>query len=172
MPLDEGTPRDNLENKDALYDYLGAISAFAQKGVVGSMAGTAMRAFFTKPASQDKQVTEGLSKIGLTADDLWEEGGNKMKTVSDQIEIIQNAMGDMPAVDQIETWGKIVGPKMGQQMMKLDADDVKQSSKKIQEQESGSELTNKTMQNYSSDLEQMNQQAQVVWRNFGAQGCG
>src|SRR5574344_1970654 len=159
----------NLENKDALYDYLGAISAFSQKGVTGSVAGTAMRAFFTKPASQDSQVTEGLKNIGLTPDALWEDGGQKMKTVSEQISIIEGAMSKMPAMDQIETWGKIVGPKMGQQMMKLTSADVKESAADIKQQQSGSELSNKTMQNYSSSVDQLGQQAQVVWRNFGAQ---
>ena len=63
----------NLDNKDKLEDLMGTVAAFAQKGVKGSMAGTALRAFFTKPASQDASVTEGLSMIGLGPEALWED---------------------------------------------------------------------------------------------------
>ena len=61
----------NIENEDALYDYLGTVSAFARKGVSGSMAGTALRAFFTKPASQDESVKGAFETLGLSANDLW-----------------------------------------------------------------------------------------------------
>ena len=43
----------NLNNEEGLKDLLGTIGAFSQKGVIGSIAGTALRAFITKPASQD-----------------------------------------------------------------------------------------------------------------------
>ncbi|MBR1611470.1 MAG: phage tail tape measure protein, partial [Methanobrevibacter sp.] len=65
----------NLDDKAKLEDLMGTIAAFAQKGVSGSMAGTALRAFFTKPASQDNSVTEGLGMIGLSPYQLWENGG-------------------------------------------------------------------------------------------------
>ena len=113
----------NLDNKDKLEDLMGTIAAFAQKGVKGSMSGTALRAFFTKPASQDTSVVDALGSIGLSPEDLWEDGGNSMKKVSEQISIIKRRMDalHLSTMDQVELWGKIVGPKMGQQMMKLDA---------------------------------------------------
>ena len=92
------------------------------------MAGTALRAFFTKPASQDESVTDGLSMIGhlsYNQKTLWEDGGNSMKKVSDQIGVIK---GRMDALNpkyygtKLRLGGKIVGPKMGQQMMKLEAE--------------------------------------------------
>ena len=51
------------EGKKKLEDYMGTVAAFAQKGVKGSMTGTALRAFFTKPASQDDMVTNALSEL-------------------------------------------------------------------------------------------------------------
>lgn len=159
----------NIQNDDALYDYLGAISAFAQKGVKGSMAGTAMRAFFTKPASQDTSVVEAFNKLKMKPSDLWEEGGNAMRPVSEQIEIIHRQMEklNMSTLDQIELWGKIVGPKMGQQMMKLNADTIKQTSREIRQTASATELANMTMDNFLSDISTLEQQAQRSWRGYG-----
>lgn len=159
----------NIQNDDALYDYLGAISAFAQKGVKGSMAGTAMRAFFTKPASQDTSVVEALGKLDMKASDLWEPGGNAMRPVSEQIELIHKQMDKlhMSTLDQIELWGKIVGPKMGQQMMKLDESTIKETSRDIRQTASATELANMTMDNFLSDIATLEQQAQRSWRGYG-----
>lgn len=162
----------NIQNDDALYDYLGAISAFAQKGVKGSMAGTAMRAFFTKPASQDTSVVEAFNKLKMKPSDLWEEGGNAMRPVSEQIEIIHRQMEklNMSTLDQIELWGKIVGPKMGQQMMKLNADTIKQTSREIRQTASATELANMTMNNFLSDVSTLEQKSQRAWRGYGESG--
>lgn len=159
----------NIQNPDALYDYLGAISSFAQKGVTGSIAGTALRAFFTKPAAQDKSVVDALGKIGLNPEDLWEKGGQRMKKVSDQIAIIHKAMDEagMSQLDRIEIWGDVVGAKMGQQMMKLDESTIRDTAKDIRGMESSQELAQKSLQNYASDLEELKQQAAVVWRAIG-----
>lgn len=159
----------NIQNDDALYDYLGAISAFAQKGVKGSMAGTAMRAFFTKPASQDTSVVEALGRLDMKASDLWEPGGNAMRPVSEQIELIHKQMDKlhMSTLDQIELWGKIVGPKMGQQMMKLDESTIKETSREIRQTASATELANMTMDNFLSDIATLEQQAQKSWRSYG-----
>lgn len=159
----------NIQNDDALYDYLGAISAFAQKGVKGSMAGTAMRAFFTKPASQDTSVVEAFNQLKMKPSDLWEDGGNAMRPVSEQIDIIHKQMEklNMSTLDQIELWGKIVGPKMGQQMMKLNADTIKATSREIRQTASATELANMTMDNFLSDLATLEQQAQRSWRGYG-----
>ena len=159
----------NIQNDDALYDYLGAISAFAQKGVKGSMAGTAMRAFFTKPASQDTSVLEAFNKLKMKPSDLWEDGGNAMRPVSEQIDIIHKQMEklNMSTLDQIELWGKIVGPKMGQQMMKLNSDTIKATSREIRQTASATELANMTMDNFLSDLSALEQKGQRSWRGYG-----
>ena len=158
------------EGKRKLEDLMGTIAAFAQKGVTGSMAGTALRAFFTKPASQDKSVTAGLEAIGLSAEDLWEDGGESMKKVSEQIEIIQNQMDklDLSKMDQIEIWGKIVGAKMGQQMMKLDSSTIKDITRDIQDANSAEELAAQTLQTYTQKLSEMQQRGDVAFREFGA----
>lgn len=159
----------NLENKEKLEDLMGTVAAFAQKGVTGSMAGTALRAFFTKPASQDKNVTEGLGMIGLTPDQLWEKNGNEMKSVSDQIGIIQRQMDhlNLSTMDQVEIWGKIVGPKMGQQMMKLESSDIKELTRDIQSAKSAQELSAQTLYTYNQRLSELSQLKDQVFRGYG-----
>ena len=159
----------NLENKDKLEDLMGTIAAFAQKGVKGSMSGTALRAFFTKPASQDESVVQALDQLGIAPEDLWEDGGNSMKKVSDQIGIIKGRMDalNMSTMDQVELWGKIVGPKMGQQMMKLDSSAIKELTRDIESASSAEELATQTLQTYSQKLSQMTEQGSLAYREFG-----
>ena len=123
------------------------------------MAGTAMRAFFTKPASQDTSVIEAFNTLKMKPSDLWEDGGNAMRPISEQIGIIHEQMEklNMSTLDQIELWGKIVGPKMGQQMMKLDEDTIKAASREIRQTSSATELANMTMDNFLSDIETLEQ---------------
>lgn len=159
----------NLENKDKLEDLMGTVAAFAQKGVKGSMAGTALRAFFTKPASQDESVTNALGSIGLSPESLWEDGGESMRKVSDQIGIIQRRMDalNLSTMDQVELWGKIVGPKMGQQMMKLDSKSIKDLTSDIQDAKSAEDLATQTLQTYTQKLAEMQQQGDLAFREFG-----
>lgn len=159
----------NLQDKEKLEDLMGTIAAFAQKGVSGSMAGTALRAFFTKPASQDKMVTAGLEAIGLTPEDLWEDGGESMKEVSDQIAIIQGQMDklNLSTMDQVEIWGKIVGAKMGQQMMKLDSSTIKDLTRDIQGAQSAEALSAQTLQTYTQKISEFQQQGEIAFREFG-----
>lgn len=160
----------NLEDKEKLEDLMGTIAAFAQKGVTGSMAGTALRAFLTKPASQDKSVVTGLEALGLSPEDLWEDGGESMKDISDQIALIQHQMDqlNLSTMDQLEIWGKIVGPKMGQQMMKLEADKIKDLTSDIQQASSAEELATSTLSTYNQKVNEMGQLADVVFRGVGS----
>lgn len=164
-----GSLDNEEEGKKLIEDYMGTVAAFAQRGVKGSMAGTALRAFFTKPASQDKQVTAGLEAIGLTPEDLWEDGGTKMRSVSDQISIIENQMKrlNLSTMDQVEIWGKIVGAKMGQQMMKLHSSDIKELTRDIQDSQSTETLAAQTLQTYNQKLSEFQQQGEVAYREFG-----
>lgn len=164
----------NLDSKDKLEDLMGTIAAFAQKGVTGSMSGTALRAFFTKPASQDKSVVDALGKLGLSPDDLWEDGGNSMKKVSDQVGIIQRRMDalHLSTIDQVELWGKMVGPKMGQQMMKLDSSSIKELTRDIQSAQSAQELANQTLHTYNQKLAELQQRGDVAFRGVGEHAVG
>jgi hypothetical protein len=155
------------ENKRLLHDYMGIIAEFGAKGVSGDMAGTALRAFLTKPASQDKQVVEGLQAIGLTPESLWEDGGDKMLPISEQLRKIKAHMKDLSKFEQIDIWGKIVGPKMGQQMMKIDPINVK---KKVNEIESNLDMENifkGSIDNFASSMESVGKQAEVNMVNIG-----
>lgn len=164
-----GANLESEEGKKKLEDLMGTVAAFAQKGVKGSMAGTALRAFFTKPASQDDMVTNALSELNLTPEDLWEDGGESMKSVSDQVGLIQRRMNSlkMSTMDQVELWGKIVGPKMGQQMIKLDSASIKDLTRDIQSAQSAEDLATQTLQTYTQKLSEMEQQGQVAYREFG-----
>lgn len=159
----------NIYNEDAMYDYLGAIAAFGQKGVSGSMAGTALRAFFTKPASQSSQVTDALGKLKMKPEDLWEPGEQAMRPVSEQIGLIQGQMNKLKIsqMDQIELWGEIVSPKMGQQMLKLNKNTVRELADDIRHTESAEKLAQNTMNSYISDLNTLTQKGAEQWREYG-----
>lgn len=160
---------NTAEGKRLIEDYMGSVAAFAQKGVTGSIAGTALRAFFNKPATQDSSVLEGLSQLHLRPEYLWEDGGERMKPVSEQIALIQGQMDklNISTMDQMQIWSKIVGGKMGQQMMKLDSSDIKSLTKDIQNSASAEELATKSMQTYESAVKEAQETAALAFRNFG-----
>lgn len=162
----------NIESdagKRILEDYMGAIAAFAQKGVTGSIAGTALRAFFNKPATQDSSVKDALAAIKLKPEYLWEDDEETMKPVSQQIELIQNQMDklDVSTMDRLQIWSKIVGGKMGQQMMKLDADSIKELTRDIRAADDAGSLAAGTFQTFQSNMKEMAEQGQVAFRSFG-----
>lgn len=157
------------EGKEILEDYMGTIAAFAQKGVKGSIAGTALRAFFNKPATQDASVLEGLSMIGLKPEYLWEDDQETMKPVSEQISLIQSQMDKkgISQMDRLQIWSKIVGGKMGQQMMKLDGSDIRKITKDIEEANSAENLATQSMQTYQAAMKQTSEAGQLAFREFG-----
>ena len=163
----------NLNNEEGLKDLLGTIGAFSQKGVIGSIAGTALRAFITKPASQDATVKNALAELGLDAYSLWEkdeENGWQMKPIAEQIGLITDAMDKqhMTNLDRIEVWGDIVGNKMGQQMLKLDENKIKDVTNDIEHQRNLEEIYQGTLTNFASQVERLNQVFQSIYRNLGS----
>lgn len=160
---------EDIKGKEILEDYMGAIAAFAQKGVTGSIAGTALRAFFNKPATQDSSVTEALSSIQLKPEYLWEEDEETMKPVSEQIGIIQGQMEklNISTMDRLQIWSKIVGGKMGQQMMKLDSSDIKELTSDIRAADDAGSLAAGTFQTFQSKMKETTEQGQVAFRQFG-----
>lgn len=159
----------NLEDMDLLEDLMGTIATFAQRGVVGDPAGTALRAFLTNPAGANSNTVEGLEKIGLTPENLWEDSGEKMLPISDQVRIINRAMdrNGLSQQERIEVWSDIVGTKVGQQMLKLDADDIDESTTNIQEQATAQQIAEQSMNNLNKKFESLNQAGQALWRSFG-----
>ena len=162
----------NLDDKAMLEDYMGAIAAFAQKGVTGSVAGTALRAFFNKSANQDSSVTEALSTLQLSSDALWEDGGEKMKPVSEQIGLIQKQMDklNLSTYEQVEIWSKIVGGKMGQQMLKLNAEDIENMTSKVKEGADTEGLSNQLINTYSAQLDRLKAEGEAAFRSIGEHG--
>lgn len=159
----------NEEGKRILEDYMGTIAAFAQKGVSGSIAGTALRAFLNKPATQDSSVTDALASIHLKPEYLWEEGEETMKPISEQIGLIQDQMDklNVSTMDRLQIWSKIVGGKMGQQMMKLDSDDIKEITKDIQAADSASNLAANSMKTYQANVKAAGESGALIQRNVG-----
>ena len=164
-----GANIEDDEGKAILTDYMASIAAFAQKGVSGSIAGTALRAFFNKPATQDSSVVEGLGMVGLSPEDLWQDGGEKMKPISEQIGLIKKKMDDLniSTMDQLQIWSKIVGGKMGQQMMKLDSDDIKELTKDIKSADNASNLANASMKTYEATTKEIGESWEAIQRNIG-----
>lgn len=162
----------NLDDKSMLEDYMGAIAAFAQKGVTGSVAGTALRAFFNKSANQDSSVTEALSTLQLSSDALWEDGGEKMKPVSEQIGLIQKQIDklNLSTYEQVEIWSKIVGGKMGQQMLKLNAEDIENMTSKIKEGADTEGLSNQLINTYSAQMDRLKAEGEAAFRSIGEHG--
>lgn len=164
-----GANIESEHGKEILEDYMGAIAAFAQKGVTGSIAGTALRAFFNKPATQDSSVTDALASIKLKPEYLWEDDEETMKPVSDQIEIITKQMDKLgvSTMDRLQIWSKIVGGKMGQQMMKLESDDIKELKKDIQAADDATSLASNSMKTYEANLKALGESGAVMERNVG-----
>lgn len=164
-----GANIETEQGKAILEDYMGAIAAFAQKGVTGSIAGTALRAFLNKPATQDSSVTEALASIKLKPEYLWEDGEETMKPISEQIGLIQKQMDklDVSKMDRLQIWSKIVGGKMGQQMMKLDSESIKEVTKDIQAADSASSLAAGSMKTFEANVKQVSEQGQVLQRSVG-----
>ena len=164
---DEGTV--NESGKAILEDYMGAIAAFAQKGVTGSIAGTALRAFFNKPATQDASVKEALSSIQLKPEYLWEDDEETMKPVSEQIKLIQDQMDalNVSTMDRLQIWSKIVGGKMGQQMMKLDSSDIKELTKDIRAADDASDLAAGSMKTYQANVKALGESGAALQRDVG-----
>ena len=165
-----GANIESEEGKRLLEDYMGTIAAFAQKGVTGSIAGTALRAFLNKPATQDKSVVEGLATIHLKPEYLWEDDQETMKPISEQIALIQSQMDklNVPKMDRLQIWSKIVGGKMGQQMIKLDSNDIKDLTDDIQKAEAAESLANKSMQTFNANINEMGQRGAAAFRDFGS----
>lgn len=165
-----GANIESDEGKEILEDYMGTIAAFAQKGVTGSIAGTALRAFLNKPATQDNSVKEGLAAINMQAEDLWEDGGERMKPISEQIALINKQMDEMDVskMDRLQIWSKIVGGKMGQQMLKLDSKDIQDLTKDIEKAQSAESLANESMKTFQGNVNEISQKGQAAFRQFGA----
>ena len=155
--------------KAILEDYMGAIAAFAQKGVSGSIAGTALRAFFNKPATQDSSVKEALASIKLKPEYLWEDDEETMKPVSEQIALIKKQMDELniSTMDQLQIWSKIVGGKMGQQMMKLDSESIKDITKDIRAADDATSLAQRSMQTYQANVKELGEMGARLQRNVG-----
>jgi len=164
-----GANIETTEGKAILEDYMGTVAAFAQKGVTGSIAGTALRAFLNKPATQDDSVKEALGMLKLKPEYLWEDGEETMKPISQQIALIQNQMDklDISTMDRLQIWSKIVGGKMGQQMMKLDSSDIKDITKDIQNARSAEDLAAGSMKTFEANVKATQESMAKLERNLG-----
>ena len=100
---------------------LATISAMGARGTKGSLAGTALRNFMTRDVTSTAK--NALKSIGLSSDDLWEAGGDKMRNISDLKEMIDTQMNSrgMSTQEQIAFWSKFAGQKIANQLVKIQA---------------------------------------------------
>ena len=110
---------------------LATISALGARGTKGAMAGTALRNFMTRSITSTGE--NALESIGLSGDSLWKFGGDKMRSFSDMKRMLDDTMKErgMTTQDQLGFWAKFAGPKMANQLMKIDPDQVEEYEEKI-----------------------------------------
>ena len=112
---------------------LATISALGARGTKGALAGTALRNFMTRSITSTGE--NALESIGLSGDSLWKFGGNTMRSFSDMKRMLDDTMKDrgMTTQDQLSFWSKFAGPKMANQLMKIDPDQVDEYEAKIED---------------------------------------
>lgn len=88
------------------------IALFANNGIDGARAGTALRALISNLASPTAQATEALKQMGL----ITEEGGNqffdasgKMKSMEEVTNLLRDAMGGMTSEQLLANGEVLVG---------------------------------------------------------------
>jgi TP901 family phage tail tape measure protein len=115
---------------------LAALSYMSTLGVSGSMAGTALRGFYTKPTLQQPQVKEAMAEIGISPESLWLPDQSAAKPLWEQVKIINEAMkkAGMSAFEKMGIWSKIGMQKTAQQMMKIDEGEMQAYYEKMDEQ--------------------------------------
>lgn len=94
----------------SLEDAAQMIALFANNGIDGARAGTALRALISNLASPTKQASEALQALGL----ITEDGGNqffdasgKMKSMTEVTDLLRNALGGMTS-EQLLANGEIL----------------------------------------------------------------
>lgn len=74
---------------------LASIATLAQKGVEGSMAGTAVRSFMIYLLREMPKSKKALNEVGLSFDDFWEKASNgtrvRLKPLQDIIQLMYDA---------------------------------------------------------------------------------
>lgn len=96
----------------SLEDAAQMIALFANNGIDGARAGTALRALISNLASPTDQAAEALKQMGL----ITEEGGNqffdasgKMKSMTEVTDLLRNALGGMTEQQLLANGEVLVG---------------------------------------------------------------
>jgi len=150
-------------------DLFGVIALLGSRGVKGDVAGTALRAFLTRPAAQATPAVDMLGAIGLKPGDLWSKDGNQAKPISEQIQLINDSMDayELSQMQRIEFWSKMVGPKMANQIMKIDPKAVDPFREKIAEGIDVEERINKILESATEKWNQLKEAFKVGLINVG-----
>jgi TP901 family phage tail tape measure protein len=101
-----------------------AISTLAQKGIVGMLAGTALRSFTNYLIREMPKSQRALNQLGLTFDEFWEHAGGhrtKLKPLEDIVKLMYDASKaqGMTRGDFTKVLAQFGEPRMMQQYLKL-----------------------------------------------------
>ncbi|NLH46125.1 MAG: phage tail tape measure protein [Acholeplasmataceae bacterium] len=114
----------------------GMLAYMGSKGIPGDVAGTALRGFLSKTSMEQPQYIKALSRIGLTPQDLWTEGGNRLlDPVSLLTKIMENPQYKaLSQQEQLGLWTQLAQQKTSQQILKLKPDELQEYMNKMKEQ--------------------------------------
>lgn len=88
------------------------IALFANNGIDGARAGTALRALISNLASPTKQASDALAELGLVAEDggnIFFDSSGKMKSMEEVTTLLRDAMGGLTAEQQLAYGETLVG---------------------------------------------------------------
>lgn len=86
-----------------------ALGILADNGIKASKAGTSLKTAIARIQNPTKATTEGLQKLGISADELTGQGG-KITSLSDVLETLEE--NGATSADIIEIFGQEAGPKL------------------------------------------------------------
>ena len=105
-------------------DLFAVIAQLGARGTKGEMAGTALRAFIA--AGNKDTAQRALARIGLSVNDLWDENGETMLSISEMKNVLDNALEarGYSKQEKLEFYSDFVGYKQANQIMKIDTTEV------------------------------------------------
>ena len=112
-------------------DLFAVIAQLGSRGTKGEMAGTALRAFIA--AGQKDTAQRALARIGLNVNDLWNDNGETMLSISEMKDVLDNALEarGYSKQEKLEFYSDFAGYKQANQIMKIDTSEVQQYKESI-----------------------------------------
>ena len=105
-------------------DLFAVIAQLGSKGTKGEITGTSLRAFVS--AGQKDTAQRALKRIGLNVNDLWDDTGESILSISQMKDVLDSALEAQGYSKQqkLEFYSDFVGYKQANQIMKIDTSEV------------------------------------------------